>query len=67
MNATVDVKGSGDARTLEVDGKPLLDGRTGRPATFRKADLFGAMYGQRNEAWWAIRAMSAPEELKTCG
>lgn len=66
MTETVDVKGSGDARTLEVGGQVLLDGRTGEPVTFRKADLHAAMYGQQNEAWWAIRAMSAPEELKTC-
>jgi len=62
----IDVVGRGPRRSLAVDGKPLL-GPDGEPVLFDKAAVFAASYGQRNDAWHAMRALARPEELKTCG
>ena len=71
MTDRVFVWAAGDRRGfgVEVQGRrlPLLDGRTGEPAVFRKADVIGAGYGQRNEAWYVMRSMDRFEELKLCG
>ncbi len=62
--ATIDVLGSGPRRSLAVDGHELIDG-SGEPVLFDKAAVIAATYGQRNEAWHAMRALARPEEL-TC-
>lgn len=68
---TIEVMGSGPRRSLglEVGGRmlPLIDGATGEPVMFDKGEVIAASYGKRNAAWWAMRALARPEELKTCG
>ncbi len=68
---TIEVMGTGPRRSLglEVGGRvlPLIDGRTGEPVLFDKAAVFAASRGQCNEAWWAMRALARPEELRQCG
>lgn len=51
---------------LEVRGHlmPLLDGATGEPAVFSKAEVHGATYGQQNSAWHAMHALARPGDLK---
>lgn len=60
---TIDVLGRGPRRSLSVDGHELIDG-SGEPVLFDKAAIIAAGYGQRNEAWHAMRALARPEDLK---
>lgn len=50
--------GSGARRGLEVDG------RTGEPLTWPKAEAIGAVYGQLNEPWLVMRALLGWEGVK---
>jgi hypothetical protein len=56
--------GSGPMRSLEVDGKPVLDGRTGEPLSWPKAEAIGAAYGQRNDPWRVMTALLDEGKLK---
>lgn len=43
---------------------PLLDGKTGGPVAFSKADMLAASYGQNNEAFRVLRAMERFDDIK---
>lgn len=46
---------------------PLIDGRTGEPATFPKAEVYAACYSKRNEVFYVLKAMERFDELKVVG
>lgn len=60
----VTVTGSGKRRGIEVDGLPLIDGRTGEVALFNKDKVHGALYGQENEVRRVMLALGDDRRLK---
>lgn len=64
MTIQVNISRSGPMRGLEVDGVPVLDGKTGKPLRLPKEQLVAATYGQINEAWHVLQALCEPEKLK---
>lgn len=42
----------------------LIDGRSGGPVAFPKADVYRALYGMNNEAAHVMKAMERFDELK---
>jgi len=64
MVRSIAIVGNGPMRGLDLDGSPLMDGKTGKPVVWPKAVVLGAMFGADNEVRWVLGALMDEGELK---